>query len=146
VSSARAGRRVEVTPQRAFELWVDVRRWEAFVDGFRDVQQVDDDWPSIGAAVVWQSIPSGRGRVVERVVACEAGERFATEVSEERLRGTQTVTFQREADGCAVGLSLEYSIGRGPLRWLTDVLFVRRAETDALDRTLARFAAEAEEL
>jgi uncharacterized membrane protein len=146
VSTARAGRRVALTPERAFELWVDVSRWEAFVDGFRDVEQVDDAWPAVGATVVWRSIPSGRGRVVERVTACEPGVRFETDVTEDRLRGTQTVELQREAEGCAVRLSLEYSIGGGPLKWLTDVLFVRRAETDALDRTLARFAAEAEEL
>lgn len=141
--TARAARLVDGTPERAFELWVDVRGWEAFVDGFRDVESLDPDWPQVGASVTWRSVPAGRGRVVERVTASAPGERFETEVADEHLRGLQSVTFEPQPEGCGVTLTLDYSLTTGgPLRALTDVLFVRRALTDALRRTLARFAAE----
>jgi hypothetical protein len=45
-----------------------------------------------------------------------------------------------------VGLELEYELTKsGPLAALTDVLFIRRALTDALRRTLRRFGVEAAE-
>jgi hypothetical protein len=67
-------------------------------------------------------------------------------VFEEKLDGTQTATFRPEEDGTVVALELDYkaSVG-GPLRPLVDVLFIRRAQNDALARTLRRFATEAAE-
>ena len=143
MSVARAGRRVDATADRAFSLWVDVARWEAFVDGFRAVEHLDEAWPAVGSSVVWRSVPDGRGRVTERVVVCDPPKRFETEVTEERLRGAQTVAFEAEDASTAVSLTLDYSVDGGPLTWLTDVLFIRRAQGEALARTLDRFAAEA---
>jgi len=143
VSVARAGRSVDATPDRAFSLWVDVARWEAFVDGFRAVDDLDEGWPAVGSSVVWRSVPDGRGRVEERVVACTPGELFETDVREARLRGRQTAEFRAEGASTAVSLTLEYAVDGGPLTWLTDVLFIRRAQGEALTRTLDRFAAEA---
>ena len=43
-------------------------------------------------------------------------------------------------------LELDYKVSvGGPLRPLVDVLFIRRAQNDALARTLRRFATEAAE-
>jgi uncharacterized membrane protein len=96
---------------------------------------------------VWHSGPAGRGVVTERVVASEAGARFVTQVFEERMRGAQAVTFAATDEGTTrVDIELDYQLTQGgPLRAVTDFLFIRRALTDALRRTLRRFATEAAE-
>jgi uncharacterized membrane protein len=96
---------------------------------------------------VWESIPSGRGTVTEKVRASEPGRRIETEVLEQRLIGTQTVEFApAEGGGTEVAMGLEYTVlTGGPFGRLVDVLFIRRAQGDALGRTLRRFATEAAE-
>ena len=137
---------VRLDPQAAYELWSDIRRWPTFVDGFARPERLDGDWPETGSKLVWQSGPDGRGRVTERVTDSAPGERIVTEVFEERLAGTQTVSFDPDADGSVVEIELDYTLAKGgPLRGVTDVLFIRRAQSDALIRTLRRFATEAAE-
>ena len=147
MGAARDATTVPLAPERAFALWTDLTRWPTFVDGFGHVDRVDDGWPGEGAKLVWRSGPAGRGLVTERVVASEPGGRFVTQVFEERLRGTQAVSFEPvDDDSTRVDLELDYSLTRGgPLAAVTDVLFIRRALTDALRRTLQRFRTEAAE-
>ena len=147
MAKAQRARVVDLTPARAFELWTDVSRWPTFIDGFAHVERIGDDWPQAESKLVWRSVPTGRGTVTEKVRASVPGMRFETEVLEERLIATQTVEFEpAEEGGTAVVLSLDYSLlNKGPLAWLTDVIFIRRAENDALARTLRRFATEAAE-
>jgi len=142
-----AVRHVELDPGHAWALWTDVRRWPTFVEGFSQIVERSSDWPTKGAKVVWTSTPGGRGRVTEKVVAAEPAARFETRVYEEALSGTQLTSFARADDGrTRVELRLDYELARGgPLRALADVLFIRRALTQALHRTLARFASEAAE-
>jgi uncharacterized membrane protein len=129
----------------AERLWTDTARWPTFVDGFSRVIQLDPRWPEIGSKVVWQSVPAGRGRVTERVRHNVPG-RFVTQVYEDRLTGTQTVEFEAVPDGAAVRITLEYSLQKGgPFRAIADAIFIRRALSDALARTLRRFATEAAE-
>jgi uncharacterized membrane protein len=130
----------------AEELWYDVRRWPTFVDGFASPQRLDDTWPAAGAKLVWQSVPGGRGVVTEKVIRSEPAALHEAAVFEERLDGTQTVTFVEEEEGTRVELVLDYNVRvGGPLRPLVDALFIRRAQNDALRRTLRRFATEAAE-
>ena len=137
---------VDLDPERAFALWTDLSRWASFVDGFAHVERVDDSWPAEGAKLRWRSVPAGRGVVTERVVASEPGRRFVTQVLEDRMTGAQAVAFTPDEDGTLVEIELDYQLaGRGPLSAITDVLFIRRALTDALRRTLRRFATEAAE-
>jgi uncharacterized membrane protein len=147
VARVERARVVELTPADAFELWTDLSRWPTFIDGFARVERVDATWPDPGSKIVWQSVPTGRGTVTEKVRQSLPGDRIQTEVLEERMTGTQTVEFApAEEGGTAVVLSLEYKlVNKGPLTWLTDVLFIRRAQNDALARTLRRFATEAAE-
>ena len=147
MGTARRETVVELPPLEAFELWTDVGRWPTFIDGFARVERVDETWPAPGSKVVWQSVPTGRGRVTERVLVAEPGIRFETQVVEERLVGTQTVELAELEDGtAAVALALDYGLQRGgPLNALVDVIFIRRAQGDALARTLRRFATEAAE-
>jgi uncharacterized membrane protein len=137
---------VPLTPAEAYELWTDVRRWPTFVDGFANPQRLDDAWPAAGAKLVWQSVPGGRGVVTEKVIRSVPATVHEAAVFEERLDGTQTVTFAEEEEGTRVELVLDYNVRvGGPLRPLVDALFIRRAQNDALRRTLRRFATEAAE-
>jgi hypothetical protein len=143
---ASAVTQVPLTPAEAYELWTDVRRWATFVDGFGHPERLDDTWPAAGAKLVWKSVPGGRGIVTEKVIRSQPAVLHETAVFEERLDGTQTVTFAAEEEGTRVELALDYNVRvGGPLRPLVDVLFIRRAQNDALRRTLRRFATEAAE-
>ncbi|MEA2351868.1 MAG: hypothetical protein QOH38_555 [Thermoleophilaceae bacterium] len=147
MSVAREAVTVVLPPEAAFDLWTDLTRWPTFVDGFGHVDRVDDGWPAEGAKLTWRSGPAGRGVVTERVVASEPGQRFVTQVFEERMRGAQAVHFTPVDGGATrIDIELDYELtSGGPLRAITDALFIRRALTDALKRTLSRFSREAAE-
>jgi uncharacterized membrane protein len=144
---ARAATLVPLSPEEAYELWIDVRRWPTFVDGFAREERVDQAWPEKGAKLVWKSVPGGRGTVTERVTKAEPGRMHEVNVFEEKLDGTQRATFTpAEEDTTRVDLTLDYKVSvGGPLKPIVDVLFIRRAQNDALARTLRRFATEAHE-
>jgi hypothetical protein len=142
-ASARAT--LPLTPPEVFRLWSDVDRWPSFVEGFARTLEVTEAWPEKGGRVVWESTPTGRGRVTETVIETGA-DRLATQVFEEALAGTQTLRALPASDGSEVELSLEYELAKyGPLRGVADAIFIRRALRDALRRTLVRFRIEAEE-
>jgi uncharacterized membrane protein len=147
MAAASAVRRVELDPERAWALWTNLGRWPTFVEGFAHVIEQPPDWPQVGAKLVWNSIPGGRGRVTEKVTASEPSRSFATQVYEDALSGSQLVTFEVAEDGrTRVELRLDYKLtGGGPLKAAMDVLFIRRALGQALQRTLERFAVEAAE-
>jgi uncharacterized membrane protein len=147
MSVVREAVSVDLDPARAYDLWVDVARWPTFIDGFARVKR-DDGWPGEGAKLTWESTPDGRGIVTERVLRAAPGDELVTQVYEERCTGTQTVTFDPdpEGEGAVAQIEYEYELASGgPLRGITDVLFIRRAQSDALRRTLRRFAVEAAE-
>jgi hypothetical protein len=134
-----------LSPSDAVRLWSDVERWPSFVEGYARRLELTEAWPEPGGRVVWESTPDGRGRVTETVVE-SSPERFATQVYEAALAGTQTLRAVAADDGSEVELSLEYELAKyGPLRGLADAIFIRRALRDALRRTLYRFTVEAEE-
>jgi hypothetical protein len=141
----RVRARIDVPGQAsaAEALWYDTRRWPAFVDGLKHVARVTGEWPQPGAEVVWDSHPGGRGRVLERVVEYEARRGQAVAVEDEKIRGTQRVGFTPHADGVAIALELDYELKDPRLRFAPlDLLFIRRPQREALERTLRRFAAE----
>jgi hypothetical protein len=124
-------------------LWYDPHRWQAWIDGFGHVISLTDEWPNRGAELVWESPPGGRGRVTERVVAYEMRTGQTLEVEDATLTGTQKVAFEPGPEAVEITLSLEYRIkDRTALTPVVDLLFVRRAMTDALRRTVTRFANE----
>ena len=139
-------RAVETVPGLASEaeaVWYDPQRWPSWIDGFGHLSKLEGDWPAVGSRAVWDSKPGGRGRVVERVGAYEARVGQTLEVEDEKLRGTQKVTFEADADGVEVALELEYELkSTNVMTPLTDVLFIRRALRDSLKRSLIRFARE----
>jgi hypothetical protein len=132
-----------VTPAVAARLWVDTNRWPTFVDGFGHIVEIDEAWPEPRSKVVWQSGPAGRGRVTERIREMSDGT-VVSDVFDTQMTAIQAIRFEPADDGSDVFLSLDYELQRGgPLRGLTDVLFIRRALAMALERTLRRFSTEA---
>jgi hypothetical protein len=133
-----------VVPGRAEEaeaLWLDPVRWAAWIDGFSSVKTIDEHWPEPGTRLIWVSVPRGRGLVLERVIGRRPAESLTLEVEDDKLSGTQTVTFSPRDSETRVTLSLEYELkDRTP--GLVDRFFVRRALTDALGRTVRRFGNE----
>ena len=129
---ASARRELSLGPADALALWSDVERWPSFVEGFARRLELSGEWPERGGRVVWESTPDGRGRVTERVVE-NRSDRFATQVFERALAGTQTLRALPVNGGSEVELSLEYELTRyGPLRSVADALFIRRALRDSL--------------
>jgi Polyketide cyclase / dehydrase and lipid transport len=133
-------------PGRAVEaerVWYDPTRWASWIEGFGHVVSLDDGWPRKGARLVWDSVPQGRGRVSERVVAYEMRIGQTLAVEDGKLEGTQRVAFEPQPDSVKITLALEYRLKRRNLLTpLVDLLFIRRANGDALRRTLRRFASE----
>jgi uncharacterized membrane protein len=146
---ARAGASIDLPETRVADaeaLWYDLTRWPSFIEGFKHVVSAEGDWPERGARVVWESVPDGRGRVLEHVLGHTQREGQEVAVEDPRITGTQRVRFAPGGeDGVRMTLELEYTLsGGGPLRAVTDLLFIRRAQSDALRRTLYRFARELE--
>jgi hypothetical protein len=143
VSRATATTVVPGRVAEAEELWYDPHRWPAWIDGFGHVIKLEGEWPQAGARLVWQSPPKGRGRVQERVTAYEPRTGQTLEVEDERLRGTQTVTFEPAGDDVRVRFTLDYELKeRHALTPVLDLLFIRRELGDSLRRTLSRFGHE----
>jgi hypothetical protein len=151
VTTVRASRRVVLPPAEAFQLWTDVGRWPTFIEGFAHAVSQDDSWPAEGSKLVWQSLPDGRGRVNEKVQ--RSGDYFVgTRIVEDAMHGMQEVSFHAGEEGHSIAeLELAYELNpttvwrTGPLGTVVNALFIRRALTDSLARTLRRFATEAAE-
>jgi hypothetical protein len=127
----------------AEELWYDPHRWAAWIDGFGHVAKLEGDWPQAGARLLWDSRPQGRGRVSERVTAYEARSGQTLAVEDARLQGAQRVAFKPQGGEVLVSLTLEYTLKeRSVITPLLDLVFIRRALRDSLQRTLARFGHE----
>ena len=124
-------------------LWYDTTRWPTFVDGLHHMASLEGEWPRAGARVLWDSPPGGRGRVQERVTAYVAREGQTVAVEDEKIHGTQRVTFTPIEGGVTVALELEYTPKeRRPGMALVDLLFIRRPQRESLQRTLRRFRTE----
>jgi Polyketide cyclase / dehydrase and lipid transport len=139
----RASIAIAALASEAEALWYDTRRWPTFIDGLHHVARLEGDWPAAGARVLWDSKPGGRGRVQERVTAYAAREGQTLDVEDEKIRGTQRVSFTPTESGVTVTLELQYALKeRRPGSALFDLVFVRRPQRESLERTLRRFRTE----
>ena len=124
-------------------LWYDTSRWPTFIDGLHHVARLEGDWPHAGARVLWDSNPGGRGRVQERVLEFVAREGQTVAVEDEKIHGTQRISFTPAAAGVTVALELRYELKvTRPGMALVDLLFIRRPQRESLQRTLRRFRTE----
>jgi hypothetical protein len=81
--------------------------------------------------------------VQERVTAYAAREGQTAEVEDEKITGTQRVTFTPTESGVTVTLDLRYDVKDSkPGMPVVDLLFIRRPQRDSLMRTLRRFRTE----
>jgi hypothetical protein len=143
MSRVRASVAIAALASEAEALWYDTTRWATFVDGLHHVARLEGDWPRTGARVLWDSPPNGRGRVEERVVAYVAREGQTVAVEDEKIHGTQRVSFTPTEFGVTVALELEYTPKeRRPGMALVDLVFIRRPQRESLQRTLRRFRTE----
>jgi Polyketide cyclase / dehydrase and lipid transport len=143
VGRVRASIAIAALASEAETLWYDTTRWPTFVDGLHHIARLEGEWPAPGARVLWDSSPGGRGRVQERVTAYAAREGQTLEVEDEKIRGTQRVSFTPTESGVTVALELQYSLKeQRPGIALFDLLFVRRPQRESLERTLRRFRTE----
>jgi Polyketide cyclase / dehydrase and lipid transport len=143
VGRASASITVKGRAAEAEALWYDRHRWASWVDGFGHIVLLEGDWPEVGARLIWDSPPGGRGRVQERVVAYEVRTGQTLEVEDDTITGRQIVAFNPGLEETEITLTVEYELKqRNPLTPLVDLLFVRRAMTDSLRRTLRKFANE----
>jgi hypothetical protein len=134
---------VAALASEAEALWYDTSRWPTFIDGLHHVARLEGDWPQAGARVLWDSNPGGRGRVQERVIDFVAREGQTVAVEDEKLHGTQRITFSPTAVGVTVALELRYTLKEArPGGAIFDLLFIRRPQREALQRTLRRFRTE----
>ena len=139
----RATIAISALASQAEELWYDTSRWPSFIDGLHHLARLEGDWPRAGARVLWDSQPGGRGRVQERVTSFVAREGQTVEVEDEKLRGTQRVTFTPVEGGVTVTLELRYTLKeQRPGMAFVDLLFIRRPQRESLERTLRRFRTE----
>ena len=143
MATVRASRTYPGSVHEAETLWYDTARWPTFIDGLAHVEKTEGDWPSAGSRLVWHSHPAGRGRVVEHSTAHEPLSSQTLEIEDESIRGKQSVTFTPVNDQVEVALTLEYRIKkRSIVTPLIDLLFILRAMTASLARTLTRFGVE----
>ena len=131
-------------------LYFDARRWPSWVDGFGGVEAADG-YPEVGGSLRWHSVPAGRGTVTERVLEHDPRRRHRIAFDDPESEGELTTSFAIEpgtggATATRVTQELEYRLRRrGPFVWLTDRLFIRAQLRASMQRSLARFAAEAGE-
>lgn len=135
---------LDVPVSAAEALWYDTERWPVFVDGFKHVVRLEGDWPRAGARLTWDSVPDGRGRVLEVVSAYEVRAGQTVAVEDGQLTGTQVVRFVPRPDRRSrIELELRWTLkNRNVLTPVFDLFFVRRGFADSLRRTLFRFARE----
>lgn len=135
MTTIKDGIPLATSPEAARDLWYDTRRWPTFVDGFKAVLRRDPEWP-VGGVVIWDSTPAGQGRTREVIADADT-----VEVETEDFRGRRTVRFADDG----VRVAFDYELKRRTLLTpVVDRLFIRRELRASLQRTLRRFAVEAD--
>jgi Polyketide cyclase / dehydrase and lipid transport len=120
--------------------WYDAREWPRWVDGLQHVEEVTPPWPEVSGAVTWRSGPYGRGEVREHAVRFEARGGQVVEWEDDRMSGTQEVTFKPANNDTRLEVRFTYNIkGASPIGRLVGVLFTRRVLAGSLVRTLDAF-------
>lgn len=139
---------VDASLAEAWDLYFDQSRWTSWVDGFGSVASADG-YPDVGGSLAWRSTPAGRGTVQEKVVEHEPRRLHRIEFSDPESSGTLETRFEMLPGAesaehrTRVYQVLEYRLAQtGPLRALTDVLFIRSQMRKSLQRSLAGFRGE----
>ncbi len=140
MSVVRAASEFPGTVHEAESCWLDTSGWPAWVDGLERVLETSPEWPRAGSSVVWESVPAGRGRVTERVIAHEPLAGLTLDIVDASIAARQRVAFSPTDGAVEVELTLDYTIRkRSPFTPIVDVLFIRGAMQRSIATTLSRF-------
>ena len=128
-----------------WDAYFDPEGWRQWVDGFAAV--IDSDgYPHEAGTLRWQSIPAGRGEVVETVLRHEPRRLHLVEFSDPAMTGTLETRFGVEGEATNVTQALEYRLlARGPLARLAALLFVRGQLRASMRRSLLALRRRVEE-
>ena len=132
-----------------WDLYFDPQRWPAWVDGFASVAS-SNGYPEAGGRLSWRSTPAGRGDVSERVLEHEPRRLHRVAFTDPGAEGELEVRFEMVPGGEAdrrtrVSQRLSYRLSSGgPLRAITDRLFIRAQMRGSIERSLAELRTEAE--
>lgn len=148
MASVEAAREIEAPLAEVWKLYFDPARWASWVDGFASVVS-SDGYPETGGKLVWRSTPAGRGEVSERVLAHEPRSLHRITFEDPAAAGELEVRFEIRPSETGrltkVSQRLDYRLtSGGPLRGLTDLLFIRSQMRRSLERSLAELKLEAE--
>lgn len=146
---ARVEASVEIPAPLAdvWDLYFDRRRWRSWVDGFGSVI-ASDGYPERGGTLSWRSNEAGRGEVTERVLAHDPRTLHRVAFSDPSTEGELETRFEiAPAEGedriTRVSQILDYRLpGGGPLRAITDRLFIQSQLRGSLQRSLVDLRAE----
>jgi uncharacterized protein YndB with AHSA1/START domain len=146
MATIEAAVEIEAPLADVWDLYFDRDRWPSWVDGFAAVVRADG-YPAAGGELVWRSNAAGRGEVRERVVAHEPRLLHRIEYEDPESSGILETRFAivPGADRITgVTQRLEYRLRRGgPLRRVTDLLFIRGQMRGSLARSLGALRLEA---
>lgn len=137
---------VRASLPETWDHYFEPRGWPAWVDGFAAVESAAG-YPEEGGRLVWRSKPAGRGRVTETVLEHEPRRRHRVAFGDPESEGELVTAFTLDGSLTRVEQSLTYRLGAGgPLAAITDRLFVRGQVSESMQRSLARFKHEVEEI
>lgn len=140
--------RVEASLAETWDAYFDPRLWGSWVDGFQTQVERSPGYPAeVGSALVWRSIPAGRGTVRERVLAHEERRLHRIAFADPAMEGELETRFAIEGSGTRVRQEMSYRLlDRGPISRLGALLFVKAQIRSSMERSLAAFKHEAQEI
>jgi uncharacterized protein YndB with AHSA1/START domain len=147
---AEVSAEVEVAAPLAdvWALYFDPDRWPSWVDGFARVAAADG-YPEAGGTLRWESTAAGRGSVSERVLAHQPRSLHRISYTDPGSEGELETRFEMVPAGdeqrrTLVTQTLRYRLtGGGPLRAITDRLFIRPQMRRSVERSLIHLRGEA---
>jgi uncharacterized protein YndB with AHSA1/START domain len=148
MAKVEASVEIDATLAEVWDLYFDPARWASWVDGFGSVMS-SDDYPDRGGALVWRSTSAGRGQVTERVAEHQPRSLHRIEFEDPDSAGELETTFEmlpsESGRRIKVRQAMTYRLTTGgPLRPVTDVLFIRPQMRRSLERSLIELRLEAE--
>lgn len=150
MATAEASIEIGAPVADVWDLYFDRNRWASWVDGFGSLISADERYPASGGEIRWRSTSAGRGEVGERVLAHQPRSLHRIAFEDPAVSGELETRFEilpADDGGRVTGVvqSLTYGLsGGGPLRALTDVLFIRTQMRRSLQRSLLQLRLEAE--
>ena len=148
MAKVEASVEIDATLAEVWDLYFDPARWASWADGFGSVVS-SDAYPERGGKLIWRSTSAGRGQVTERVVEHQPRSLHRIEFEDPDSAGELETTFEMlpgesgRRINVRQGLTYRLTTG-GPLRPVTDVLFIRPQMRGSLERSLVELRLEAE--